>query len=673
MRIFQQPRNPLKAARIRLFLYEGASGLPLVAEIVPGLIHSSVLLFFCGLAILMFYIDKPVFILTLFSMLVCVCFYLYCVFAPIRNPQSPLSTPFSRYFWRLWRLIQRLHSHLYNRTHIRLDNFVQDPPVASMETQQERSAMELTVECKKRDVRAVRWLVDNINGNDEIQKFVLAISGSFKQDWGQDVWKRVVADDDPSTSSVGPPLPDLVPNQKRTTVDRLCRCVRNFFESESEAYSMDSKVQRKRIRGCIETAASLVCCTDVELGSFGEVAAVLSEVGDKEKTKDLLSIKSNPLFTVRWTCLSLVAIKQMVNNNQLQELAKFALSSIAPFQTNTDRRNPMAMARTVVEKMDDDLKKAWDAVLDLRLALGLWNQNQNQTESEIRRILNDCEASIQELERIASEAVVVNDIDWRIHLLQKSMDELTHNLTRRLPGVFFHGLPPTPSNVSSEAFDLPSVQNTSIPPQLIFPGQQLRSMYILGQRLRDITEGQNTERDEETLKYLREVPIPLCGLNNLMERQLWRLLDLRDGGGLGFTIELFFLSLRELSSSSLSPDKSPSPDSKEAFYTGTFDVIKSDWKKGKNLVGTQRILLELLCDLIIQGRGIFSDFRYPPYIVEKLLNLVGNMVKGLGRGSYPHIDDLLDELVDEPETRMDIGLRDHALGTIYRSLDPVSS
>ncbi len=52
---------------------------------------------------------------------------------------------------------------------------------------------------------------------------------------------------------------------------------------------------------------------------------------------------------------------------------------------------------------------------------------------------------------------------------------------------------------------------------------------------------QNTEQYEETwksLEYLREVSIPLCGLNYLMEQQLWRLLDLRDGGGLGLGVSL---------------------------------------------------------------------------------------------------------------------------------------
>ena len=98
----------------------------------------------------------------------------------------------------------------------------------------------------------------------------------------------------------------------------------------------------------------------------------------------------------------------------------------------------------------------------------------------------------------------------------------------------------------SEAFHFPSVGTTPVPPQLVPPGRQIQSLCTLGQKLRDIIEGKNTESHEETLKSLeslRNIPVSLHGLNHLMKRQLWRLLDLRDGGGLGFTIELFFLSL----------------------------------------------------------------------------------------------------------------------------------
>jgi hypothetical protein len=159
-----------------------------------------------------------------------------------------------------------------------------------------------------------------------MQAFVLVISGSFNQGRprGQDVWRKVVNDDLP-TSPVGQPRPGL---------SRLCRCMRNFFESESEGDFMESKVQRTRMRGCIETATPLVCCADVPLGSFrvGEVAEVLSKVGDKQQTNNSLSIKSNPLFTVRWTCLSLVAIKQIVNDEQLQQLANMALDGMHIFR-----------------------------------------------------------------------------------------------------------------------------------------------------------------------------------------------------------------------------------------------------------------------------------------------------------------------------------------------------
>ena len=524
--------------------------------------------------------------------------------------------------------------------------------------------------------------------------FVLAISGSFNEEWGRDIW-RVAVKDDQRTFSVDQACPGLplIQNeativQTETTVYHFRRYVRNFFESKIEGDFIGSKVQRTRIRGCIETVASLVFCADVKLDSFGEVADVLSKVGVTEQTNDS-SIRLNPLFTVRWTCLSLVVIKQIVDDKRLQDLVKLVLDGLTPFQTDLDSRDTEAMALTAVQNMDDDLRKAWEAVLDLRLALEPWSQNKYKTESEIRNILSQkqCEASIQELERIAMEAVGLKEIDWRFHFFQENMDEVTHKLIRRLPGVFFDSLQTAPPSLTSEALDLPSVKSTPIPPQLVFPRQQLQSMSILGQRLRDITKRRDTEWDEETLKslkYLREVPIQLCGLGCLMERQLWRLVDLRDGSGLGFTVELFFLALRQLLSASPPPDKSSSSEViseeelKKVFYTGTFDVIKSNWRESKNSAGTQRILLDILSDLLIQGRGIFSDFRYPPYIVEMLLDLVGKMVQGLGleRGLHPHIDDLLDDLMDESPMvmkRMNTGLRDEALNTIYRSLTTMPS
>ena len=663
MRIFQHSSNPLKTARIRLFLFEGAELLPMVAEVVPGLIHVSVILFFWGLGDTILQTDNLVFIFTVVPLGICVTLYFYCVVAPIWNPQSPYRTPFSGIIWYLIRKLYR--SPYFNRF---IAKVVKLASLASMAIRQEQFAMEKTKGRLDRDVRAVRWLVNKINGSNETENFVLSIPGSFNQEGGRNVWEGVVRDGQP-TSTVDPqnqPHVGLPSPREGTTVSNLCSCVRYFFEAYSnEGDFKDTEERRRCMRGCVETAASLVCCIEVKLDLFGEVGEVLSALGHKERTNHLSTISSNPLFTMRWTCLSLVAIRKMVNVDKLQVLAKFALDGIVYLQPDYD-----TMGLTAARRIDGHLKKAWEAVADILLAFEPWSQD--LTNSEIKEILNSRQASILKLERIADEAIGVEDVDWRISLLQDAMDTATHKLTRRLPGVSFSELKPSAPVMINQAFDfssqVSSVETTPVPPQLIFPGQQIQSLCTLGQRLRDIMEEQNPEMHEETLKSLRsllEIPLPLRGLNYPMKRQLWRLLDLRDGGGLGFTIELFLLALRQLSPT----PSSSSSELKKVFYTGTFKVITSNWEKSKNSAGTQRILLDILCDLVIRSRGVFSDFSYPTYIVDMLLELVKDMIKGHG-DKHSHINDVIHELEDENLwNRMNSSLRERVWNAIVSSAD----
>ena len=649
MRIFQHSNNPLKTARIRQFLFEGAESLPVLAEAVHGLIHISVILFFWGLGDVILQIDVAVFVGIVAPIAVCACLYLYCVVAPIWNPQSPYRTPFSDI---IWYLIRKLHHS---------GKLFKLASVANLAARREQFAMKGTEDRIQRDVRAIHWLVDKINGSNETETLVLSIPGSLNQKWGRDVWEGVAHGVQSASDVNSSTFPGLPSPREGITVYDLCRSVRYLFENYSnEGDSMDKEEQRRRMRGSVETVASLVCCAGIELTLFGEVGEVLSAVGNKEQTSNPLTITSNPLFVVRWTCLSLVAIRIMLDDSRLQELAKFALDGIARFQGGeVDTINidtPKA-----AQRIDDYLKKTWADVVDLHLAFEPWSQN--RTESDIREILKSREESVMELERIANEAVGVEDTDWRISLLRNAMDKATHKLTRRLPGVYFSELKPPGSIMLNEDFDLSSVETTLVPPLLIFPGQQVQSLCTLGRRLRDIIEGQNTEQHDETLRSLESlsrIPIPFQGFNYLpvMKRQMWRLLDLRDGGGLGFTIELFFLALRQL------PSLVSLSELKREFYAGTFMAITSNWEKSKHSNGTQRVLLDILCDLVIRRRGVFSDFSYPPYIVDMLLDLVGKMVKGHG-GEYPHINDVIQELEDENLwNRMDNRLREEALRAI---------
>ena len=256
MRVFQQSSNPLKTARIRQLLFEGAKRLPTVAEFVPGLIHISLILFFWGYGDLIFQIDKTVFITTMVPILICVCLYVYCVIESIRNPQSPYRTPFSGF---IWFLIQKLP----RRSQYTSRSPDKGAKPTSMEVRQEHYAMKNNPSRKDRDVRAFQWVVDNINGSNETHTFILAMPGSFKHEWGRNVWKAVVGDDRSTSHSnfqVQPhPGLRLASAREGSTVYELCRCVRNFFYAyHNEGDFMDTKERQWRMRGCVETAASLM-------------------------------------------------------------------------------------------------------------------------------------------------------------------------------------------------------------------------------------------------------------------------------------------------------------------------------------------------------------------------------------------------------------------------------
>ena len=142
--------------------------------------------------------------------------------------------------------------------------------------------------------------------------------------------------------------------------------------------------------------------------------------------------------------------------------------------------------------------------------------------------------------------------------------------------------------------------------------------------LRNILEGQgDADAYRELLKNLENFSFS-SWRGDEMQRQLWRLQDLRHGGGLGFTVELFFLALSQLLSTS------SSKESHSALYTGTFRAIAAGWSKHKKSLGTQKLLL----DIAMSGREEF-DFHYPAYIVDEFLLLLGNIFEGQ---TGPHID-----------------------------------
>ena len=447
-RVTQKSGSPLMKARIRQYFFEGVARLPAVAEFPLGLVHLSLILFSLGLADTILNINTSVGVTTIIPIIICGFLYLYSTVAPIVNPQSPYRSPFSGL---IWRLIRGLYPESYN-SHFR-DRV--DTPL-NIDGVQERLVMAHTEGREARDVRAIQWMVDNINGSNDMEIFVLEIPGSFNQDLGREVWKEVTIQgiSQPGVKGAESTLsPDVQVHGLRegTPIYKICRCVRSMFEAYNRGEG-SREARRRRIHGCVEAAAALVCCAGVQLGWIGDVGEVLSELGHTESLNELSTIRTHPSFAVRWTCLSLVSVRQVVKaeDNRVRELAGFAMSGIARFQGDYGEPDPVASKGA--QRVDDYLKKAWEDVENLHRAFEPWSLS--RTGDMIKDILRNHEESISDLERIEREADGIENIDWRMFLLQDEIEKGTHMLIRQLPGLAFHELEPSgPGPVMmSEAF-----------------------------------------------------------------------------------------------------------------------------------------------------------------------------------------------------------------------------
>ena len=107
MHVFQQYGNPLKSAQLRQYLYEGCEGwyMPMVAEAVPGFLHTSLFLFFIGLGDSLLNINTKVALSTIVPIGISGLLYILITFVPIIYPQSPYRNSFSGIFWHFLVLV----------------------------------------------------------------------------------------------------------------------------------------------------------------------------------------------------------------------------------------------------------------------------------------------------------------------------------------------------------------------------------------------------------------------------------------------------------------------------------------------------------------------------------------------------------------------------------------
>ena len=623
--VLQRDPDPLKSARLRQYLREGFEQLhlPAVDEAVPGLLHLSLTLFFIGLGESLLAINTTVGLSTIVPIGSSALLLIFTTFAPVIYPQSPFQNSISD---PLWGLLQKLHWWKY------WDGGWK-PVSTNMGQGQMQLAMEETEGRKARDGRAIRWLIGKQIEDAETEKLLMAIPGSFNSEWGIEVWRKIIShtieprrplvvrpSHHPTDAMSYPPArypPIIYPHPTTDTQGEpiirklIAHYVRFLRTPENRSPFASDGLWRRRTRAFIETTATLLFFANARFTWFEDIIDLLGDIGSFEKTRELSSAGVDQLFVTRWTCLSLLAIREIQDSDRkMWNFADEVLRLLTKNDYTGELENNEALAGA--QTIDNNFRIARECLYSLSYALS-WTEDL----TEAKAILRDHESVISELERISIDAGHLENVDQWIFETQSAIAPL---ITSNFPGIL-DVLDTAP--VSFSHF----VKNFRDPRQIQFirPGQTLKSMCSILPTLFNILEGQG---DAYAYRQMQ---------NNLMEfrsrasnwegdelqRQLWRLQDLRSERGFGFTVELFFLGLKQLISKS--------NESHRALYMGTFRAITYDWKRHKNSIGTQKLLLD-----IAFSRSIDFQSIYPLYIADEFLELLGNIFKGQ-TGS--HIDD----------------------------------
>ena len=622
--------------------------MPTAAEAVPGLLHVSLFLFFAGLADSAMNINTTIGLSTTVPIGICGLLYIFTTLAPVIYPQSPYQTSFSGL---IWYAIQKFRG----RSFTDLDG-LRKSISTNMAQGQMQLSMEKTKERSGRDKRAFLWLLDNLTENAEIEAFVMSTPGS------SEVWTDL-SKADVIPVVVQPPLrlrmirnvlgSGLIPRQFRTSTasrfstiatalrralhsayshrDRSititptdeknpfrmsCWRIGHFFDTcKNRADFRDDGLWRMRARACVEVMASLVFNADAEVGWFGDTLQVLGDIGGFEEIHNLSLAKRDQVFVVQWTCFSIMAIRPTLG----RFIPKRQTSNGFRISDYTDQ---VKKAREI----DETLEQRWDKT-----------QRRNKTEWRVTpegplssEWLLSSEISFLAKEFEKRRAVInFDDVNLRLN-------EVEQRITRQLPSVHFDFPDSNPSLRQT-------LQLFCDPPKLRFISCRW-SLEKLLDYLRRI-EGYRDSSEYE--RVTKEVFWP----KHLLQRMLWSREDLGEGRGLGFAVELFLLSLRQLLSTYLSHKSFAAP------YIITFKAITAD-RRHKYPPGTQQILL----DVVASDQGFLRTFDYPDYITDEVWELLGDILEGQ-RGS--HIDGAEDRLTN---IHHEVGGRygDKALAVISR-------
>ncbi|KAJ7278892.1 hypothetical protein C8J57DRAFT_1027207, partial [Mycena rebaudengoi] len=167
---------PVIRARIFSYLYYGLKrfNMHTVVEVIPLLLHASLLLFFAGLVLFLLPVNTLIMSIAVAIFGLIAAIYLVLTLLPLIYFDSPYRTPLSGAFWRLLQML-RLYIRWRHPTPNEPSGTLSPDPSDTMAEAMVRRASESSDARAIRDQRALVWTVKSLTDEIELEPFVESI------------------------------------------------------------------------------------------------------------------------------------------------------------------------------------------------------------------------------------------------------------------------------------------------------------------------------------------------------------------------------------------------------------------------------------------------------------------------------------------------------------------
>jgi len=632
---------------MRQFLFHGLSSnhMPILVECIPAFIHISLFLFFIGLVENLFVTNKAVAIATTIIIGSCALSYIASSVFPVYYPQTPYHTPLSNILWKMGQIIRpRKYSHRNTEGKI--------VPVSSdIAKGRLQLAMGYSKNRMTRDTEAIHWVLAKITEDSQFEPFVAGIGGSLATVWGKNVWKSIFTRNGDRLGN----LESTQSSNSNTTVQALQTGIESLLHSWTVSTFSD---QTRFARACvyIDAVASLTLRFkgELEIDIDNQLMNdVLQYFGDEKRRRDRAvqevgtSATNLPQLSgyqatdislgVKWKCLALIGIRKAL----LQRTSSWRAFIMREYERCVSSEEYIIYKEQAItsraREVDCELFKAWNAARQLCSELRDIPEEQLTEDRLPKELVSNWKGYV----KVMQDSLYA--LNLRVH---PSIDAAAVNLNdylsqttaaEHLVGISYEWPPMMTIRAMSGGIDWGRTPPESFkwftphltPPRLLIcyllvcadprqrrnydPSASRIDLVGLGRLLDNLEMHRLFDTQRAYEERGLEPPGPEPYVN-----QFWRFKDIREHGGVGFMIEMFFATFRSL-------DEKLLTDEAVQLVGATLRAIIGNGKPEYFKTASRRFLwalrqeVNILWNEVVKGKQTSEETRTPPECIVMML------------------------------------------------------